>query len=333
MPRPLRALVLGAGGYAAMSWEVGFLAGMADSGIDPRDADLFVGTSAGAIVAAQITSGVSLDELFRRQLAAPGDTASSAPKVDFKRWRELLGQARSGGGTPTEILRRIGSLALAVPPGTPSDRPSVASLLPRHVWPEQRLLTVAVDVRTGERCVFDRTSGIDLVDAVTASGAVAGISPPVTFKGHGYMDGAFYSTANADLAVGCDFVLILSLPARVPPLSVVSLEATVEKLRASHARAEVVYPDEATEAAFASVGGNLLDPSVTESGARAGREQGRRVANAPPSSGSEPQGRVRSGLPHGRTTIDHDVKATCRRTALSVRSPHNLRRSFRRIAY
>ncbi len=29
MPRPLRALVLGAGGYAAMSWEVGFLAGMA----------------------------------------------------------------------------------------------------------------------------------------------------------------------------------------------------------------------------------------------------------------------------------------------------------------
>ncbi len=39
MPRPLRALVLGAGGYAAMSWEVGFLAGMADSGTDPRDAE------------------------------------------------------------------------------------------------------------------------------------------------------------------------------------------------------------------------------------------------------------------------------------------------------
>jgi len=279
MPRSLRALVLGAGGYAAMSWEVGFLAGMADSGIDPRDADVFVGTSAGAIVAAQITSGVSLDELFRRQLVAPGETESPTPKVDFKRWREDLGRARSGGGTPTEILRRIGSLALAVPAGTPSDRPSVASLLPRHVWPEQRLLTVAVDVRTGERCVFDRTSGIDFVDAVTASGAVAGISPPVTFNGHGYMDGAFYSTANADLALGCDSVLILSLPARVPPLSVMSLEAAVEKLRASHARVEVVYPDEATEAAFASVGGNLLDPSVSGPGARAGREQARHGVN------------------------------------------------------
>lgn len=277
MPRPPRALVLGAGGYAAMSWEVGFLAGMADGGIDPHDADLFVGTSAGAIVAAQLTSGVSLDELFRRQLASPGKTASSAPQVDFRRWRDDLGRAKSGAGTPTEVLRRIGSLALSVPAGIPSDRSEIASLLPRHIWPEQRLLAVVVDVGTGERCVFDRTSGIDLVDAVTASGAVAGILPPVAFNGHGYMDGAFYSTANADVAVGCDSVLILTLPARVPPLSVVSLEDTVEKLRARHARVEIVFPDEATEAAFASVGGNLLDPSVSEPGARAGREQGRRV--------------------------------------------------------
>jgi NTE family protein len=277
MDRPLRALVLGAGGYAAISWETGFLAGMAGSGIDPRDADLFVGTSAGAIVAAQITSGVSLDDLFRRQLAAPGKTESSAPKFDFNRWREDFGRARYGAGTPTEILRRIGSLALAVPAGTPSDRPEIASLLPKHVWPEQRLLAVAVDARTGERCVFDRTSGIDFVDAVTASGAVAGIVRPVTFKGHDYMDGGFYSTANADLALGCDSVLILTLRARVPPLSLMPLEPAVEKLRASHARVEVVYPDEVTEAAFASVGGNLLDPLVSEPGARAGREQGRRV--------------------------------------------------------
>jgi len=262
-----------------MAWEVGFLTGMADAGTDPRDADVFVGTSAGAIVAAQITSGVSLEELFRRQVAPPVDSEPSTPEVDFKRWRDDLGRAKSGGGSPNEILRRIGSLSLAVPPETPSDRPSVAALLPRHAWPDQRLLTVAVDVRTGERCVFDRTSGIDFVDAVTASGAVAGISPPVTFNGHGYMDGGFYSTANADLALGCDRVLILSLPARVPPLSVTSLEAAVEKLRASHARVKVVHPDEATQAAFASVGGNLLDPSVSEPGARAGREQGRRVAN------------------------------------------------------
>ena len=58
-----------------------------------------------------------------------------------------------------------------------------------------------------------------------------------------------------------------------------SLETAVEKLRASHARVEIVQPDQATEAAFASVGGNLLDPSVSETGARHGREQARRVVN------------------------------------------------------
>jgi len=280
MTKLRRALVLGAGGYAAISWEIGILSGMAEAGTDPRKADLFVGTSAGAIVAAQIISGVSLEELFRRQLTPREETESAAPVTDFRRWREELGRARSGGGSPNEVLRRIGALALAVPAGTPSDRPEVASLLPRQVWPEQNLLTVAVDVRTGERCVFDRACGIDLVDAVTASGAVAGISQPVTFNGHVYMDGGFYSLTNADLALGCDRVLVVSLPARVPPLSVTSLEVELERLRAGHARVEVVHPDEASQAAFASVGGNLLDPAVCKPGVRAGREQGRRITNA-----------------------------------------------------
>jgi NTE family protein len=199
--------------------------------------------------------------------------------VDFRRWREELGRARSSGGSPNEVLRRIGALALSVPAETPSDRPEVASLLPRQVWPEQQLLTVAVDVRMGERRVFDRASGIDLVDAVTASGVVAGLSQPVTFNGHAYMDGGFYSLTNADLAVGCDRVLVISLPAGVPPLSVVPLEAELEQLRASHARVEVVHPNEASQAAFASVGGNLLDPAVCNPGVRAGREQGRRITS------------------------------------------------------
>lgn len=39
-----RALVLGAGGHAAIAWEIGLLAGMAEVGADVRDADLVVGT-------------------------------------------------------------------------------------------------------------------------------------------------------------------------------------------------------------------------------------------------------------------------------------------------
>jgi NTE family protein len=92
------------------------------------------------------------------------------------------------------------------------------------------------------------------------------------------MDGGVYSTDNADLAVGIERVLVLVLRPRQPRLALVALDDALEKLRREGSQVEVVHPDEASEAAFASVGGNLLDPSVREKAARAGREQGRSVA-------------------------------------------------------
>src|SRR5262249_58571603 len=67
-----RALVLGAGGETGIAWEVGLLAGLAAHGVDLAAADLVVGTSAGAGVAARINSGVSLAALYEQQLA-PAD--------------------------------------------------------------------------------------------------------------------------------------------------------------------------------------------------------------------------------------------------------------------
>jgi NTE family protein len=117
-----------------------------------------------------------------------------------------------------------------------------------------------------------------LIEAVAASGAVAGLWPPIVFNGQHYFDGGFYSITNEDLAVGCERVLVLSLRPGVSPLSVVPTEVTLAALKASGAQIEVVHPDEATEAIIASVGGNVLDPSVREPATRAGREQGRRTA-------------------------------------------------------
>ena len=62
-----QALVLGGGGVAGIAWMTGLLAGLADAGQDVTGADLLVGTSAGAAVAAQVGSGLSLDALFARQ--------------------------------------------------------------------------------------------------------------------------------------------------------------------------------------------------------------------------------------------------------------------------
>lgn len=274
-----RALVLGSGGNAAIAWEIGIIAGMADAGIDLRDADLFVGTSAGSIVAAQITSGHSLEELFQLQVDPRLQVDEPAPPVDFGRWRAEIVRAKEASESSTDFLQRVGSLTPFVPTSPQFDRRNlIARRLPARAWPEQRMLIVAVDADSGERCVFDRTSDVDLVDAVAASCAVAGIWPAIRINGRRYIDGGLYSIENGDLAADTERVLILTLPARVPPLCVAPLDAAMETLRTHRAQVEVVHPDEASQAAFASVGGNLLDPSVRERAARAGREQGREVA-------------------------------------------------------
>jgi NTE family protein len=270
--------VLGAGGHAAIAWETGVLAGLADAGVHVCDADVIVGTSAGSLVGAQITSDLTLEALFQRQVDPDRQTKENPPPVDFTRWRDDFMRAREGPGDAIAVLKRFGALALQVPADAQGERRNViAARLPSPVWPERSLLIAAVDAESGARRVFDRSSGVDLIDAVTASAAVPGIWPAVSLGGRRYMDGGVYSIDNADLAAGCERVLILTLPARVPPLCVASLDAAVDTLRHGGARVDVVHPDEASQLAFASVGGNLLDPSVREAAARAGREQGRRT--------------------------------------------------------
>ena len=274
-----RALVLGSGGHAATAWELGVITGMADAGVDVREANVIVGTSAGARVGVLIASDLTLEDLFQRQVDPHLQTKESAPALDFTRWRSDFVRMKEGPGDAIAVLKRFGALALQTPLDLQEPRRNmIAAALPSHNWPARRLLIVAVDVETGERRAFDRTSGVDLVDAVAASGAVPGIWPAVALGGRRYMDGGVYSIDNADLAVGCDHVLIVTLPSRVPPLCVESLHSAVDKLRRGGALVDVIHPDEASQAAFAAVGGNLLDPSVREPAARAGREQGRRTA-------------------------------------------------------
>jgi NTE family protein len=196
--------------------------------------------------------------------------------VDWVQLRRALAHAKEAGGNPTEILRRIGSLALAAGGSNSANRRQiVAAQLPVQTWPEQRLLIVAVNAETGERHAFDQNTGIDLVDAVIASTTFFG-RPPVLFQGHHYVDGGFYSSDNADWAAGFDRVMILALRSRGPTMRVVSLDAGVDTLRGGGARVEVIHPDEETLAALASVG-SVMNPAASEPAARAGRLQGGRM--------------------------------------------------------
>lgn len=276
-----RALVLAGGGYVASSWQIGLVAGMADAGLDVRNADMFVGTSAGARVALDLTSGMALEAIYQRRAApvAPaGPPAQVLSSVDWARIRAGVDEAKQAGGTTAEILRRYGALARTAASGDGADRRKiVAAQLPMQVWPDRKVMIAAVSAETGERRAFARESGIDLVDAIIATTASFG-SPPVLFEGQHYFDGGYHSGDNADLAIGFERVLILSL---VPPphaMRVVPLERAVDSLRASGARVETIHPDEETLAALVATGGQM-SPASGRPAAVAGRLQGRRSAN------------------------------------------------------
>ena len=266
------ALVLGGGGVAGIAWHTGVLSGLADAGVDVTGADLIVGTSAGATVAAQLGEGRPVDEWYRRQVdpALQGRELAPAGMPISELWEVMIGLHQEVADS-AERRRRIGALALATDTvAEPVRRAVVEGRLMEHAWPARSIAVVAVDALSGRRHVFDADSGVELVDAVTASCAVPGIWPPVTIGGRRYIDGGVFSISNADLAAGYATVLVLA------PMTDPELDIQLEAVNAS-GHSMVVSPDEDALTAF---GINPLDPAVRGPAARAGHRQGGAVAPA-----------------------------------------------------
>ncbi len=268
-----RALVLGGGGFVASSWLTGLITGLAESGVDLRKADVLIGTSAGARVALQLASGAPLEEVFARQLAAATQLRPQPGAVDFGRVQREVVRAKELGGDRAEILRRYGKLALEL--AGPDRRALVAAQLPMAQWPERAVRLIALNADTGLRRVFEKTSGIELVDALMATTASFGAAP-VWFEGQPYIDGGYHSSDNADLAAGFGRVLVLALRAPAWALRLVSLEEGLAELRASGAEVELIQPDVEAMQIITSAG-SPMSPAVIEPVTRAGRAQGRRV--------------------------------------------------------
>jgi len=265
--------VLGGGGVTGVAWELGVLAGLAERGVDLAGADLVVGTSAGSVVGAQLTSGRPVAELYQAQLAGPGQEVA----------RRLGGRTLAGmfwavmrAPTPLAARQRLGRLAVAARTGSEDERKAIiASRLPSTGWPEQKLVITAVDTATGEPAFFDRDSGVPLADAVAASCAVPGVWPPVTINGRRWMDGGMRSAANADLADGYDRVVVIApLTRGFGPM--VGAAKQVAAL-AERSRVVLVAPDKQAKAA---IGRNVLDPARRAPAARAGHAQSATVAAA-----------------------------------------------------
>ena len=269
MSSPRTALVLGGGGITGIAWEIGVLAGLAGAGVDLGAADLVVGTSAGSVVGAALRSGTPVEELFAAQLEPPeAAPVARLTRATLARYGLAMVLARRDD---VAFRRRIGRLARTAAdsgrtPSADERRAAITAALGTTEWPDRPLVVTAVDADSGESTTFTRSSGVELVAAVGASCAVPGVYPPVTIAGRRYMDGGMRSPANADLAAGCDRIVVIApLPRGAGPMT--GVDAQVVGLGS---RVAVVSPDAAS---LTVIGRNVLDPAAREPAARAGRAQ------------------------------------------------------------
>jgi NTE family protein len=298
------ALVLGGGGAAGQAWQIGVIAGLAEAGLDMTEAaDLVIGTSSGSTTAVQVRSGTPAAELLAAVLSPPvqpvGQNQERPPSLPMATVFERMRAIGAAATSAAELQRAMGAFGLesdsTLGPAAGQRRATVAARLPHPEWPDRPMIVVAVNAHTGELAAFDRDSGVDLVDAVTASTALPGMVPTHNINGTHYINGGVRSGENADLASGYANVVVLSPfggrnqtppergadPAgqfeglRRSPEWGTDLASQVEALRKQGSRVEVITPDADSRAAM---GTNQMDPATRIPAARAGHAQGKQEA-------------------------------------------------------
>jgi NTE family protein len=289
-----KALVLSGGGSVGIAWEIGVAAGLARGGVDIRDADFIVGTSAGSAVGAQLALRRDLEELVSRQrqigatarqTASSGSSAAGPSGEHMAKLFAVMAEAMAAEG-PAEARRAaIGQFALAA--NALPEEQFVASFryLKGEPWPE-RFACTAVDAVSGEFAVWDARADVELDRAISSSCAVPGLFEPITIKGRRYIDGGMRSGTNADLATGHDHVLIISVLGAVGARGTqLARLARVNQLDGEIAAltegGSVVAMIEADEAGAQAMGLNLMDRSAifaaVSEGLRQGESEARRL--------------------------------------------------------
>ncbi|MDK9496050.1 patatin-like phospholipase family protein [Streptomyces katrae] len=206
-----QALVLGPGGRLGTAWTAGLAAGLRGFGLDLGEADLIVGTSAGAIVGAVLATGQDPSRLATLPARRPGGAPAAPHRPDPAVMGAVFAVLGDPALDPAEARRRVGRIALETVDAVAEDRAVAqrAALITAEGWPRRPLLIPAVDAETGEPIVWDAASGVALARAVTASSAFPGIEPPVAVDGRRYLDGALRDGINLDLAAGARSVLVV----------------------------------------------------------------------------------------------------------------------------
>ncbi len=277
-----RALVLGGGGLVGIAWETGVLLGLREGGIDVREADLVVGTSAGSMVGVRVAAGHDLADALE-----PPEAGLPLPEggLDLEAYQRIMDAWLSVELMTEDVAREIGREAAAAPACTPE---AWIAQTGGHCgvddWPDIEYVAVSVDVATGRHRGVDRDSGVPLASAIAASCAIPGLFPPIPFDRALWMDGGVRSGTSADIAAmrDADRVLVVApmcdRMGMIGPLSQRALEVELAGLDAAGVWGRAVLPSE-TEAA--RMGDDLMDANFIEPALEVGQAQGKSLAASP----------------------------------------------------
>jgi len=133
----------------------------------------------------------------------------------------------------------------------------------------------AIDAEARALHLFDKASGVPIVTAAAASGAIPGLWPLVSALGRTWIDGGSCSATNAALGTDYDRVIVITPAADGFP-GIPGTRDDVADLTAKGIDVILIAPDEPTTE---SIGPNIFDPTRHGPAAQAGRFQGRAVAN------------------------------------------------------
>jgi NTE family protein len=264
------AVVFGGGGIVGLAWELGVVEGLSEGGFDPAAARSIIGTSAGSIVGALLSSRVSMSELTVRGMALAPELMGLMQAVDRPSADEIFGIWRDAGMTPNQDDRaRIGRLAMTAP--TASEDAYVdllGRLLALSYWP-RGLIVTGVDAEDGAFATWTAQSGVPVARAVAASCALPAVFPPVTIEGRRYIDGGVRSPVSADLAAGCDLVVVIA------PDASDAMRACLERdgvpVQASGGRIDAILPDAEGQAV---IGPDYMDIGRVDDAFAAGVREG-----------------------------------------------------------
>ena len=238
--RSKTALVLGGGGFTGGVYEIGALRALDLLSVNRtvNEFDVYVGTSAGAFVAAAVANGVTPEEMMRvivqqGPASFPDARVSALLRPNYREFlsKGLLVPFRVAQLVRT-LIRDLGQisavdiavgLAEALPSGLYGEagieRYVRAILADPSRTDDFRLLgnelyLAATDLDTCERIVFgaEGWDDVPISTAVAASSALPMIYRPVKVKDRELVDGGIVSTTNLDIAVeaGAKFVVVVN---------------------------------------------------------------------------------------------------------------------------